>query len=273
MRLVYIVAIGAIAAAAAFGELVLDIRTPVSSLKQAHALGASVQLSLDPYHQKMEQMRALHGQRVNVSLETSTGHMSVELDGKIIEEGHINRQFAGMYGMFVVNTGADAASIFPFALDPGSIPAARDHEPNVGRLQGHFESTLPARYLSFSDNDWTRDSCTAPSTPEMGFRRLAKRLRLRSETACVIRWNGTNPGSMLVAVTLADGDPWMRPFALRICRPIVEAALARLADRGLPTYAACVLVDRPERTGQTGTQDAFTSVVYEVRGRGLARID
>lgn len=66
----------------------------------------------------------------------------------------------------------------------------------------------------------------------------------------------------------------MRPFSRRLCRVITEAALADLvaSSHEQPIYAACVLVDRPDRTGPTGAQTAFTSEVYEVRSHGLARI-
>jgi hypothetical protein len=276
MRVVYALAVGMfVAVAAAYGELVLDIRAPRSSLTQAHALGASAQMSLVVYNKKIADMRAAFGPGVNVTLHSSTGDMVTDLDGDPIEVDTLKRDFAGMYGVFVVNPTKDGASTFPFALDPGQIPAPSDHEPNVGRLQDRFEGRFPDKYLSFGGEQWTRDSCTASARPEIGFGDLAEWLRLRGETACMIRWNGAMPGAMLVVVTRADADPWMRPFARRICRVVTQAALARLAPsgRGLADYAACVLVDRPDRTGPTGAQDAFTSVVYEVRGRTLARME
>jgi hypothetical protein len=276
MRVVYTLAAGMIvAAAAAYGELVLDIRTPRSGLTQVHALGASAQMSLVVYNKKIADMRAAYGPGVNVTLHPSTGDMVTDLDGDPIEVATLKRDFAGMYGVFVVNPTKEGASTFPFALDPGQIPAASDHEPNVGRLQDRFEGRFPDKYLSFGGDQWTRDSCTASTPPAIGFGDLAERLRLRGQTACVVRWNGAKPAAMLVVVTRADADPWMRPFARRICRIVTQAALARLApsERGRPDYAACVLVDRPDRTGPLGTQHAFTSVVYDVRGNGLARIE
>ena len=90
----------------------------------------------------------------------------------------------------------------------------------------------------------------------------------------MIHWNRANGESMLINVTLANGDPWMRPFSRRLCRTITEATLTKFYPKIAvrPTYAACVLVDRPERTGPTGAQTAFTSDVYEVRSADLARI-
>ena len=79
---------------------------------------------------------------------------------------------------------------------------------------------------------------------------------------------------MSVSVTLAQGNPWMRSFSRHLCRVITETALTKLATSGheRPTYAACVLVDRPDKTGPTGAQTAFTSEVYEVHSHDLARI-
>jgi len=266
-----VIALGAVAIVG-YAELVLDIQTPRSDLSQTRALGASASLPLFEYNQKVARFHEMYGDRAHVLLETSSGKIRVENDGKVIEEGHIQRQFAAMYGMFVISGRAGLESIFPFAIDPGKI--SEDHEPNIARLKAHFESVLPIRYLSFGNEDWARDSCASPPSSKIGFGQFVNWLHLRSETFCVVHWNGAGGGSMLVSVTLADGDPWMRPFSRRLCRAITETALAKLAASSLerPTYAACVLVDRPDRTGPTGAQTAFTSEVYEVRNRDLARI-
>jgi hypothetical protein len=212
------------------------------------------------------------GERAKVLLETSSGKVRVLIDGELFEEEQIQRRFAGMYGMFVVNARTGVDALFPFAIDPGKIPG--DREPNIGRLKSHFEKVLPATYLDFHDEDWVRDSCTSPPASEIGLGQFAYWLRVQSSTFCLVHWNGAGGGTMLVSSTLAEGDPWMRPFSRRLCRAITEAALARLARSRLerPTYAACVLVDRPDRTGPTGAQTAFTSEMYEVRSRDLARI-
>jgi len=80
---------------------------------------------------------------------------------------------------------------------------------------------------------------------------------------------------MLIGVTLMDGDPWVRPFVRWICRRMTGTAVEGIIAAGHvpPDYAACILVDRPARTGPTGSQEAFASDVYEVRNRTLARIN
>jgi hypothetical protein len=264
---------GAGVALAAYAELVMDIRSPHSDLPVVRALGASALLSMVEYNKKLAQMQNAYGDRAHVILDGSTGKTTVTLDDKIIEESQVVRRFGGMYGVFVVKARDANESVFPFDLDPGEIPLG--HEPNIARLQSRFESGLVAKYLAFQDTDWTRDSCAAPPASDLGFGSLAAILRLKSATSCLVHWKGPRPSSMLISVTRADGDPWMRPFARWICRKLTAAALDKLSspDRKTPTYAACVLVDRPDRTGPTGAQNAFTSIVYEVQDRALARLD
>ena len=265
------IALGAVAMVA-YADLVLDIRTPPSDPSQTRALGASASLPISEYNQKVAKYSQRYGDRAHVILEGSSGKARVELDGKVIEQWQIVRQFAGIYGMFVVGGRGGRESIFPFAIEPGKIPEGQ--EPNIARLKSHFEATLPAKDLDFANSDWARGTCDVPPLQEIGFDQFADWLHIRSETFCVIHWNGAGGGSMLASVTLADGDPWMRPFSRGLCRVITETALIKLAAPGQerPTYAACVLVDRPHRTGPTGAQTAFTSEVYEVRGDDLARI-
>ncbi|HUI97264.1 MAG TPA: hypothetical protein VLX44_16020 [Xanthobacteraceae bacterium] len=276
MRRAATVVAGAIAIALALfcAEFVFDIRTPSSGLAKQSALGASASISLSEYNSKLAQYRKQYGEdRVSVGLEGSTGRITVEVDGKLVEESRTARRFAGMYGMFVVRRdGADPA-IFPFAINPGEMPT--DHEPNIERLRGRFEERLPARLLAFNDNDWTRDSCVAIPGAETGLPpRLARWLGVRSQTHCIVRWNGPTPGSMVVGVTLFEDNAWVRPFAPWICRTMTAAMLdGIISSDPAPDYAACVLVDRPARTGPTGSQEAFTSDVYEVRGRSLARVN
>lgn len=198
-----ILVLGAVTTIIAYAELVLDIRTPRSNLTQTHALGASASLPLYKYSEKVAQFREMYGNRAQVFLETSTGKVRVELDGKVIEEGQIERKFLAMYGMFVVSQDAGRESIFPFDIEPGRIPEGR--EPNIARLKGHFEAVLPAKYLDFTDKDWARGYCASPSSSEIGFGQFAHSLHMRSQTFCVVHWNGTDGGSMLISVTLAEG--------------------------------------------------------------------
>jgi hypothetical protein len=110
---IMLLALGA-SAIAGVAELVLDIRTPRSDLLPASALGASASLSMVEYNKKVDQFRSL-GTRARVTLDPSSGEVRAELDGMLVEQWQIERQFGGMYGIFVVGAGAGAPSIFPFA--------------------------------------------------------------------------------------------------------------------------------------------------------------
>ena len=107
------------------------------------------------------------------------------------------------------------------------------------------------------------DTCITISPADLPW--IGRQLRFQSGTFCVVFWKGPSRGSMLVGVALADGDPWMRPFSRRICRGLSAIALARVAETDHeppPDYAACLLVDRPNRSGAAETLQAH---VYEVR--------
>jgi hypothetical protein len=220
---------------AAYAELVLDIRTPRSSLLNASALAAVISFP---------------------------------------SEQPENKHLAGMYGLFVVAPGGAAESVFPFSIVAGNTTSS-SYKPTVETLRDRFGDSFPAKRATLDDTDTAVDYCSSRPPPELGLGWLATWLRLRAQTFCIVDWNGIGPSSMLVGITLADGDPWMRPFARRICRTLTAAALEELAlpREELPRYAACVLVDRADRMRPGDAQDTFKSVVYEVRNGTLARMD
>ena len=232
-------ALGAAAAiaTAGFAEFVLDIRTPRSGLTAAGALAAIISFP--------------------------TG------------ESDPPKKLAGMYGLFVVNPHGDVEQLFPFSIVPGNAGSSA-LRPNFGQLRDRFEVGFPASPKAY-DAGPTENSCAARPAAELGLGRLTALLRLRSQSYCVVRWGGALPGArpgvMLVSITLADADPWMRPFARRICRTLTETALASLGNAPRPDYAACVLVDRPGRIRPGDAQDTYKTVVYEVRDGTLARMD
>ena len=271
-KLVVLVAAAGALIGVGYAELVLDIRTPRSNLQKASALGASALLNMDEYNKKVEKMKNTYGDRAEVALQPSTGGVTVTLDGKVIEEWHITRNFGGMYGIFVVIVPGGTESLFSFDSEPGNIPSGQP--PTSDRLRARFPN-FPGKFLSFFDDEWTRDSCATPAVRDVGFGPLGVWLGLQSQTYCIEHWKSARPASMLIVVTRAEGDPWMRPFARWLCARTTGAALRKLASVGtvLPDYASCVLVDRPERTGPTGAQTAFTSDVYEIRDGALTRID
>jgi hypothetical protein len=262
----------AVVLVAAYAEFVLDFRGPRSQLTSDSALAAITLTSYGDYDAKVKEARARYGDRVHAHQDDSAGKWTITLDDNIIEEGPIVVKLAGMYGVFAVASGDNADSIFSFSIVPGSVNLS--HTTSAEILRDRFEN-FPARFLTFADTDMAIDACAAPPISELGFGSIGRLLRMQSQTYCVAHWKGTHSSSMLISVTLANGDPWMRLFARRICRVMTSADLGALArlNGPPPAYAACVLVDRPDRRRPRDAHDTFESVVYEVRDGTLARMN
>jgi hypothetical protein len=184
--------------------------------------------------------------------------------GQVVEDDRAPGQFSDAKGLFVIGPPGRLESTFPFTIDPRKAPASgTTREPGSQYLKNRFGKTIPAKYLEFDDRDAVTDTCVTISAADLGW--PGRQLRFQSGTFCVVFWKGASPGSMLIGVALGDGDPWMRPFTRRICRWLTTLALARVAatDRAPPPdYAACLLVDRPDRSG---AKETLRTHVFEVR--------
>jgi hypothetical protein len=253
-----------VVAAAVYGDLVLDIRTPRARLAQSHAIGVNISIQMDDIHRAGDAMKKKYGPDAETILMTRPARMITRVSGKVVEEAKAPSQFSDAMGLFVIGPPGRQESTFPFQIDPRKAPeAARKGGPSVRSLKSRFGKEFPAKYFEFDNRDVATDRCIAMSAADLGW--AGKLLRFQSGAFCIVFWRGPSSGSMLIGVMLADGDPWMRPFTRRICRWITAAALARLAatDREPPPdYAGCVLVDRPDRSGAAETLKAQA---YEVR--------
>ncbi len=252
-------------AAAAYGELVLDISAPRASLVQIQVIGSTVSIQTADLHDAFRAaMKKKYGPDAETILETKPVQLVTRISGKVVGQDKVPKQFADAWGLFVIGPPGHLESTFPFQIDPRKAPApGMKGVPDVQSLRNQFGKQFPARYLEFDNRDAVMDRCITILPADLGW--VGKQLRFRSGTFCVEFWRGASRGSMLVGVALADGDPWMRPFSRRICRWLTAVSLARVAatDREPPPdYAACVLVDRPTRSGAAETLDAH---VYEVR--------
>jgi hypothetical protein len=260
-----IVAVLAVAFPAVYAELVLDARTPRSALKYESALGVNVSYSIDEYNKLSERMQAEYGSRAETSLEFPPGKITVKLDGRVIQERRLVSELSDVVGLFVVGQAGLWHGTFPFRLAPDQSTDGIERR-LVDVLKRRFGKDLPARALAFSDNDWTIGNCMPLLPQHLG--RFGPALQYKRGTACVVAWKGPRPVSMLLSVSIADGDPWMRPFTRRICRMITEAALAQAAARGgrsAPNYAGCVLADRPRRNGAA---EVLSDHLHELRPDG-----
>jgi hypothetical protein len=272
----YLLGIVALVLIAAYGEFVIDFRGSRSQLKSESALAAITLTSYGDRDARLDEARAKYGDRArahdSVPAGSLDGKWTITLDGSVIEQGPIVVKLAGMYGLFAVTSGDTTEGLFSFSIVPGR--ANLSDTTSVKALRDRFKD-FPPRFLAFADTDLAIDSCTTPPTSELGLGSIGALLGMQAQTYCVVHWKGTHPSSMLVSVTLANGDPWMRPFARWICRSMTLATLRKLAspNRQPPTYAACVLVDRADRRRPGDAHDTFESVVYEIQNRMLARLD
>jgi hypothetical protein len=262
---------------AAYAEFVLDIRAPRSDLVSESALAALTLTDYGDYSDKSSQVRVKYGDSALTHDDEVAGKWTITVGSSVIEEGRMTVTMVGMYGVFAVTSGGTIEGVFPFSfvpisLVPGGAPST--HLPSIEILKDRFEG-FPTKFLAFNDTDWMLDSCAVPAQSELGFGALGAWLPVRGQTSCVVHWKGTRPSSMLIIVTLANADPWMRPFSRWICRRMTAAAVMKIAspDREPPSYAACILVDRPGRRRPRDAHETFTSVVYEILDGTPARMN
>lgn len=260
------------AAAAAYSELVLDIRTPRAQVATIHAIGTNFSFQVSELATAKEAAKKKYGPGAETVLTTKPLQLVTRVDGKVVEQ-HRTGQFSDAMGVFVIGPPGRLESIFPFTINPrDELARIKSAQPNARWLKSRFGKEFPAKYLEFDDRDVMMDRCIALSPADLGW--AGQPLRFRHATFCVVFWKGASHASMLIGVALAEGDPWMRPFSRRICRGLTNIALARLGEDDReppPDYAACLLVDRPDRSGAA---EMLRAHVYEVRRNAtLARAD
>lgn len=246
-----------------YAELVLDLQTPRSNLTQVQALASSISIQMADFHRATEAMKIKYGPDAETALHTPGARITTVVHGVLVEEGRLPFKFDSVTGLLAIGPRGGIEARFPFQIDPHKVPAAHEREAPARAAKSRFAKELPAKYLDFDSRDAITDTCTGLSPADAPV--LGALARLEAATFCVIYWRGAPSSSMLVGVALAPGDPWLRPFTRRICRGLTAIAIQRIGEidrEAPPDYAACVLVDRPSRTGASETLIAH---VYEVR--------
>jgi hypothetical protein len=259
-----------VVSAIAYGELVHDWRTPRSDRTARFIVSANHVMSVPRFHQIAAEMEKKYGERVKNTLLVDTGIVQVKLDGRVIETHELKKALGSVLGLFVVGAKGTAKTRFPFEFSADQTPG-QFNRPAADVFSTRFKGS-PKEWFEFKDSDWTIDRCAA-LPPGLGLGCIGETLQLREGMSCVVTWKGLPSGSMLISVSRADGDPWMRPFVRRLCRAITDAALKRFApeqpDR--PNYAGCVLADRPE---YASAQRSLAVDMYSVGPADkLARMD
>jgi hypothetical protein len=255
-----------LAGAIAYGELVLDWRTPRSQEPIDFALTGSASFLMADYDRLKGDMERKYGQKVSVEVPVTgsainkNGMAEVSLDGKVLET-HSLRRLSTVTGLFIVSPQDPNAVRFPFKLDPNQNLAAIDRGV-VKELKEHFKR-IPAPWFEFSDADWSIDRCSSLRAG-LGLGVIGEVLHLQEGTSCIVTWKGKQPRSMLVFVGRADGNSWLRPFSERLCRAVTDSGLERLDGSTAESldYAACILGDQATREA---SQKALFGAVYAVR--------
>jgi len=259
----WLIAIALILVAVAAGEFIFDFSAPRSELQQMGAITSTLSFRTADYYAFKAEMEKKYGSSVETFLDLQSSRMTAKLDGKLVEDKPGPSWFSDARGFFLVGREGHL-STFPFEIDPAKPPEfGRQGGGGVGFMKTKWGQKLPAKYLDFDDRDVVTDTCVTIASSDIGW--PGQFLFLRNAAFCVQFWKGSSPGSMLVGVVVADGDPWMRPFTRRLCRWLTSRAINRVAatDREVPPdYAACVFVDRPNRPRVSEKLQGF---VYEVR--------
>ncbi|KRQ99560.1 hypothetical protein CQ12_35270 [Bradyrhizobium jicamae] len=251
------------------GEFVRDWRAPVSHQSVDSVLSVTWGVMTDDLRKFEDASKRKYGEGSNLSLQINDGIVNLMRDGKILETHEQIARFEGVFGMFVAGRDNKVTARFPFSI------SLQQETSSLNRmLSDRFKNrykTVPRQWLDFDDSQWTIDRCERlPAGLGLGW--LGKALLLREGSACVVTWKGSQPSSMLISVSRAYGDPWMRPFARRICRSITESALQRFApeDPASPKYAACILADRPAHL--SAPKSLVTDTYAVGSGNELARV-
>jgi hypothetical protein len=253
--------------AAAYAELVLDVRAPRSTRVESHGIGTNTSAVIQDFDAFANGMKAKYGPDAVTTIQSPPLRWVTKVNDKVIHEEPMVGSFGGVLGLFAIGAPGHAASMFPFRLDPQDVPPS--HRYSSMMLRNRFKGHLPASYLAFDDANVAEGPCVVLAANDLGV--VGKLLRIRSGTFCIVDWSGTSRAAALIGAVLADGDPWMRPFTRRICRSLTSLALRRIAAQrpNPPDYAACLLIDRPTREG---APENLRAHVYEVGADGALAI-
>jgi hypothetical protein len=256
-------------AAAAYAELVLDVRTPRSTLVEVHLIQAVMNWnsqSLD------KAMKAKYGPNSETNIEWGPPRLVITVDGKVVHKAPLSEMFEGVRASFEIGASGqqmgEMASTFPIWF---AVPSPPDHSSAMVRRRYFVDSNLSEKHLENGVGD---GPCVVLAASDLGS--VGAAVRLESVTFCVVEWTGSRRASMLIGAPLTDGGPFMRPFSRRICRSLAALALRKLtaASSQAVEYVGCMLFDRANFLDGSqfqalyGYVDGFQVYVYEVLRTG-----
>jgi rhodanese-related sulfurtransferase len=264
MKSVVLPLVAVVLAAAADAELVLDVRTPHSTLVESHI----IQAIMSWHSQNLDKaMKAKYGPNAETNFESGPPRLVIRSDGKVVHEAPLSEMFEGVRGSFEIGaSGQQTVSTFPIWF---AVPSPPDHSSAMVRRRYFVDSDVDEKR---SENYVGDGPCVVLAASDLG--RVGAAVRLKSLTFCVVEWTGSRRASMLIGAALTDGGPFVRPFSRRICRSLAALALRKLTAAGSQAvqYAGCMLFDRsgfvdgPQAV--YGFVDGFQVHVYEVLRTG-----
>lgn len=252
-------------AAAAYAELVLDVRTPRSTLVESYF----VQAVMDWQAQTLDKaMKAKYVPNAETKLELGPLRAVITLNGKVVHEAPLSEMFEGVRASFEIGASGQLIEerMFPIWF---AVPSPPDHSSAMVRRRYFLDSHVGEKRL---ENYVGNGPCVVLAASDLGS--VGAAVRLESVTFCVVEWTGSHPASMLIGAPLTDGGPLVRPFSRRICRSLAALALRKLtaARSQAVQYAGCMLFDRAGFVDGPGALygfvDDFQVHVYEVLRTG-----
>jgi hypothetical protein len=269
MKSVLLALVAVVLAAAAYAELVLDVRTPRSTLVEVHLIQAII-----PWHTQIpdEAMKTKYGQNAETNLKSGPARLVTTVDGKVVHEAPVSEMFEGVRASFEIGASGqqmgEMASTFPIWF---AVPSPPDHSSAMVRRRYFIDSDVSEKRI---ENQVGDGPCVVLAASDLGS--VGAAVRLESVTFCVVEWTGSRRASMLIGAPLTDGGPFMRPFSRRICRSLAALALRKLtaASSQAVEYVGCMLFDRANFLDGSQVQalygyvDGFQVYVYEVLRTG-----
>ena len=138
-------------AAAAYAELVLDVRTPRSTLVEVHLIQAVMNWnsqSLD------KAMKAKYGPNSETNIEWGPPRLVITVDGKVVHKAPLSEMFEGVRASFEIGASGqqmgEMASTFPIWF---AVPSPPDHSSAMVRRRYFVDSNLSEKHL---ENHGTR---------------------------------------------------------------------------------------------------------------------
>jgi hypothetical protein len=266
MKSVVLPLVAVVLAAAAYAELVLDVRTPHSTLVEVHL----IQAIMSWHTQSLD--KAMKAPNAETNFKSGPARLVVTVDGKVVHEAPLSEMFEGVRASFEIGASGqqmgEMASTFPIWF---AVPPPPDHSSAMVRRRYFVDSNLGEKRIENYVGD---GPCVVLAASDLG--RVGAAVRLESVTFCVVEWTGSRRASMLIGAPLTDGGPFARPFSRRICRSLAALALKKLtaARSQAAQYAGCMLLDRAsfldgsQAQALYGFVDGFQVYVYEILPTG-----